>query len=114
MKLAVWIPITVTLMIAAIQSGVVSAPRRVQAQQPVQPAPLAQLIETMGTVEIKRDVKGSNYQRAKVGENLYLGDLVRVAKGAKGVVRCTTNSRTWTIPDDNVPRGVANVCSPPS
>jgi DNA-binding IscR family transcriptional regulator len=113
MKLAVSMPITVTLMIAAIQGGVVSAPTRVQAQQQVQPAPLAQLIETMGVVEIKRE-KGSNYQTAKVGENLYLGDLVRVAKGAKGVVRCTTNSRTWTIPDDKVPRGVANVCSPPS
>ena len=113
MKLAVSIPITVTLMIAAIQSGVVSAPTRVQAQQHVKRAPLAQLIETMGVVEIKRE-KGSNYQTAKVGENLYLGDLVRVGKGAKGVVRCTTNSRTWTIPDDKVPRGVANVCSPPS
>jgi DNA-binding IscR family transcriptional regulator len=113
MKLAVSMPITVTLMIAAIQSGVVSAPPRVQAQQQVKRAPLAQLIETRGVVEMRRE-KGSNYQTAKVGENLYLGDLVRVAKGARGVVRCTTNSRTWTIPDDNVPRGVANVCSPPS
>jgi DNA-binding IscR family transcriptional regulator len=113
MKLAVSIPITVTLMIAAIQSGVVSAPTRVQAQQPVQPVLLAQLIETMGKVEMKRE-NGSNYQTAKVGENLYLGDLVRVAKGAKGVVRCTTDSKTWTIPDDNVPRGVVNVCSPPA
>jgi len=91
MKLAVSMPITVTLMIAAIQSGVVSAPTRVQAQQQVQRAPLAQLIERMGVVEIKRE-KGSNYQTAKVGENLYLGDLVRVAKGAKGVVRCTTGA----------------------
>jgi DNA-binding IscR family transcriptional regulator len=113
MKPQVLIPITVTLMIATLNSGVVSAPIRVQAQQQVQQAPLAQLIETMGKVEIKRE-KGSNYQTAKVGENLYLGDLVRVAKGSRGVVRCTTNSRTWTIPNDNVPRGVANVCSPPS
>lgn len=113
MKLAVLMPITLTLMIAAIQSGVVFAPTRVQAQQRVQRAPLAQLIETRGVVEIKRE-NGSNYQTAKVGENLYRGDLVRVAKGAKGVVRCTTNSRTWTIPDDKVPRGVVNVCSPPS
>lgn len=113
MKLALSIPITVTLMITALNSGVVSAPIRVQAQQQVQPAPLAQLIETIGKVEMKRE-KGSDYQTAKLGENLYLGDLVRVAKGSKGVVRCTTNSRTWTIPDDNVPRGVANVCSPPS
>jgi len=113
MKLAVSMPITVTLMIAAIQSGVVSAPTRVQAQQQVQRAPLAQLIQTMGVVEMKRE-KGSNYQKAKEGEYLYLGDLLRVAKGGRGVVRCTTNSRTWTIPDDNVPRGVANVCSPPS
>jgi len=113
MKLAVSMPITVTLIIAAIQSGVVSAPTRVQAQQQVQRAPLAQLIETKGRVEMKRQ-KGSNYQTAKEKENLYLGDLVRVAKGGRGVVRCTTNSRTWTIPDDNVPRGVANVCSPPS
>ena len=112
MKLAVSMPMTVTLMIAAIQSGVVSAPTRVQAQQQVQRAPLAQL-ETSKEVEMKRE-KGSKYQKAKVGENLYLGDLVRVAKGGRGVVRCTTNSRTWTIPDDNVPRGVANVCSPPS
>jgi hypothetical protein len=112
MKPAVLIPITVSLMLVALNSGVASAPRRVQAQQRVQP-PLAQLIETMGRVEIKRE-RGSDYQTAKVGENLYMGDLVRVAKGAKGVVRCTTNSRTWTIPDDNLPRGVANVCSPPS
>lgn len=113
MKLAVSMPITVTLMIAAIQSGVVSAPTRVQAQQQVQRPPLAQLIETKGRVEMKRQ-NGSTYQTAKEKENLYLGDLVRVAKGGRGVVRCTTNSRTWTIPDDNVPRGVANVCSPPS
>jgi hypothetical protein len=113
MKPAVSIPITVTLTIAILNSGVVSAPRIVQAQQQVQAAPLAQLIETMGKVEMKRE-KGSNYQTAKVGENLYLGDLVRVARGAKGVVRCTTGSRTWTIPDDNLPRGVANVCLPPS
>jgi transcription elongation factor len=112
MKLAVSMPITVTLMIAAIQSGVVSAPTRVQAQQQVQRASLAQL-ETSIRVEMKRE-KGSKYQKAKVGENLYLGDLVRVAKGGRGVVRCITNSRTWTIPDDNLPRGVANVCSPPS
>jgi hypothetical protein len=112
MKLAVSMPITVTLMIAAIQSGVVSAPTRVQAQQQVQRAPLAQL-ETSKGVEMKRE-KGSKYQKAKEGEYLYLGDLLRVAKGGRGVVRCTTNSRTWTIPDDNVPRGVANVCSPPS
>ena len=38
MKLAVSMPITVTLMIAAIQSGVVSAPTRVQAQQQVKRA----------------------------------------------------------------------------
>jgi hypothetical protein len=113
MKLAVSMPITVTLMIVAIQSGVVSAPTRVQAQQQVQRAPLAQLIEMTGRVEMKRE-NGSKYQTANVGQNLYLGDLVRVANGARGVVRCTTNSRTWTIPDDNVPRGVANVCSPPS
>ena len=55
MKLAVSMPITVTLMIAAIQSGVVSAPTRVQAQQQVQRARLAQLIERMGVVEIKRE-----------------------------------------------------------
>ena len=113
MKLAVSRPITVTLMIAAIQSGVVSAPTRVQAQQQVQRAPLAQLIEMTGRVQMKRE-NGSNYQTAKEKEYLYLGDLVRVAKGGRGVVRCTTNSRTWTIPNDNVPRGVANVCSPPS
>lgn len=113
MKLSVSIPIAVTLMITALNSGVLSAPIRVQAQQQVQPAPIAQLIETIGKVEMKRE-KGADYQTAKVGENLYLGDLLRVAKGAKAVVRCTTNSRTWTIPDDNVPRGVANVCSPPS
>ena len=72
MKLAVSMPITVTLMIAAIESGVVSAPTRVQAQQQVQRAPLAELIETKEVVEMKRQ-KESNYQRAKKGEYLYLG-----------------------------------------
>ncbi|GET41183.1 hypothetical protein [Microseira wollei] len=72
--------------------------------------PLAQIVETRGRVELKRE---SNYQTARVGDNLYIGNLVRVPKGSRLVIRCTANSRTWTIPDDNLPRGVANFCSPP-
>lgn len=107
---ALSIPIAVTLMVTAFHSGVASAPRKTETPATVQP--LAQLIETMGRVEIKRE-RQSNYQSARVGENLFVGDLIRVTNGSKGVVRCTSSSKTWTIPDDNLPRGVANVCSPP-
>lgn len=41
------------------------------------------------------------------------GDLLRVQKGSKAVIRCTNfRSITRTVPDDGIPWGVTSVCSP--
>ena len=102
MKFRVSMPIVLTLMLAAVDGKMLVA----------QPNPIAHLIESDGNVELKPD-GSSDYKIASKGEPLYFGDLLRVQKGSTAVIRCTSNSATWSVPDDGVPRGVANTCSPP-
>lgn len=65
-----------------------------------------------GRVELKRE-NSQSYSPTQRGERLNLGDLLRVTKGAKIVIQCNFNQTTWTVPDDGLPWGVANTCSPP-
>lgn len=104
MKFRVSIPIILTLMLAAVDGRILLAKQ----------SPIAYLIEINGTVELKREGSSDYEVMIRDGEPLYFGDLLRVQKGAKAVIRCTSNSATWPVPDDGVPRGVANTCSPPS
>jgi hypothetical protein len=101
MKARVSIPIVLSLILATVDSGILSA----------QPTPIAKLIEGRG-VELKRE-GWLNYRPTSAGTDLNRGDLLRVQKGGRGVIRCTYNSTTWTVPDDGVPWGVTNTCSPP-
>ncbi|HBB32450.1 MAG TPA: hypothetical protein DDZ80_16030 [Cyanobacteria bacterium UBA8803] len=94
--------IILTLMMAMLDGGMAK----------VQPKPLAQMIEVKGMVQLKRE-GSSNWSQTQKGEVLFLGDLLRVQRGSKGVIRCTLDLTQWTVPDDGLPRGVANTCSPP-
>lgn len=110
MNFRISIPIVFTVMLATLNSGTLLAQTRNR------PA-IAQLTQFRGKVELKRE--GSRtWETPQKDQNreilLYRGDLLRVQKGARGVIRCTSNSATWTIPDDGLPRGVANTCLPQS
>lgn len=104
MKFRGSIPIGLTLMLAGVDG------RMLVAQSP----PIAYLIEVKGTVELKREGSSDYEVMTRDGKPLYFGDLLLVQKGAKAVIQYTSNSATWPVPDDGVPRGVANTCSPPS
>jgi len=84
-----------------------------QAQAQINEDPIAQLIEVRGKVELKRENR-STYAQTTKGAYLYFGDLLRIAKGAKAVVKCSVDETTWTVPDDGIPWGVANTCAPSS
>lgn len=72
------------------------------------PVSLAQVVQVTGEVKLKR--RGNEYRQAKAGEPLQFGDLLKASKGARGIIRCSVNFSTWTVPDDGLPWGVANVC----
>lgn len=74
---------------------------------------IAELIVAEGTVE-RKQLGEIDYRSIAVHSDLFHGDLLRVKKGGRAIIRCTANRTTWLIPDDNIPRGVANTCSPPS
>ena len=108
-KFLMLIGATLTIVIFGNATGLAqrqSAPSRPNRQ------PLAQTIETRGRAELRQEME-SSYRPITPRDNLYTGDLVRVPKGSRLVIRCTSTSRNWTIPDDNLPRGVANLCARP-
>lgn len=100
MKASVMVPVGLVLALA------IGVPQITLAQE----VAIAQVIEVRGAVFVKRE-KQKTYVPMRVGEDLFRGDLVRVSRGARGVIRCTSDSTTWILPADNVPRGVANTCS---
>ncbi len=61
-----------------------------------------------GNVELKRGA--GNYWLVSVGEPLYSGDLLRVRRGSTAEIQCSADKTTWTVPDNGLPSGVANVC----
>lgn len=103
MRLKIVVPVVLTLVLVTPKGGAFLAQKQ----------PIAKLVAVAGKVELKRDGQ-SSYRSVVTNEQLYHGDLLRVAKGARGVIRCTSDSTTWTIPADGVPRGVSNTCSPPT
>ena len=78
-----------------------------------QPKPvIAEVLTVDGNVELKRGK--DDYRPVKEGEPLQNGDLLKARKGSKTMIRCMSNSSSWSVPDDGLPWGVANVCSAPS
>jgi hypothetical protein len=80
---------------------------------------VAQLIEVRGTVKIRRQAvtpsQSAQWVQARLGERIRRGDLLRVERNARAVIRCTAyQSITWTVPNDGIPWGATSVCSPPS
>jgi hypothetical protein len=102
MKRKIYIPIVLTLLLTTLDGKNTLA--RTSSSH------VAIVSKVNGKVEVKRK-KSSQYKQIKENEGLYSGDLLRVQKGSKGIIRCTSNSTTWTIPDDGLPIGVANTCS---
>lgn len=103
MKPSVSIPLALALVLMAQTSESQFSPRQ----------PIAEMIRVQGKVEISSQGQ-STYRPVKLNERLYHGDLIRVERGSRGVIRCQADATTWTIPADGLPRGVANTCSPPS
>lgn len=94
------------LLLLTLSGGMVGQPELSQAQTQV----IADLVEAKGKVELNHNQTG--YKAVPSGTTLKFGDLLRVSPGSRAVIRCRSNpAATWTIPDDGVPRGVANYCS---
>lgn len=70
------------------------------------------IVETKGETVLIKPKSMKKYSETKINNTaLYLGDLLRVEKGKRVVVKCKDGTK-WTVPDDNLPWGVANTCSP--
>lgn len=100
MKPRIYISVILTLLLANLDGKNTLA----------QSSPVAIVIEAKGKVEVKSK-KLPKYTKITNGYKLSSGDLLRVQKGSKGIIRCTSNLTTWIIPDDGLPVGVANTCS---
>ena len=106
-KRSIWLAVAALLAIA--YPSMADAPMQpLVAQLSQSPASLAEMIQVTGEVKLKR--RGDEYRQAKAGEALQFGDLLKASKGSKGIIRCSINFSTWTVPDDGLPWGVANVC----
>jgi hypothetical protein len=80
---------------------------------------IAELIEVKGTVKIRRQssvpLQKSEWVQVKLGDKIQRGDLLRVERNAKAVIRCTAyQSITWIVPNDGIPWSATSVCSPPA
>ena len=93
------------LLIAALLLSMVSNDLAIAQPKPV----IAEVLTVDGKVELKRGK--DDYRLVKEGETLQNGDLLKARKGSKTMIRCTANSSSWSVPDDGLPWGVANVCS---
>lgn len=72
------------------------------------PAP-HQLIDLEGQVKFKRRGE-ENDKPARIGINLYDGDLLHLAPNARAIVQCRNGSE-WRIPSSTI-AGVRNGCRP--
>ncbi len=110
------IAIALTVMLLAVGWGTGSQEEsalRIAAAQAIPPARAAtggyRLVEVKGEVQLMR-VGERNSRRVTANMELYPGDLLKVARGAKATVRCASNGETWTLPDGL--SGVTNGCPP--
>lgn len=83
------------------------------AAQAIPPARAAtggyRLVEVRGEVQLMR-VGERNSRLVTANIELYPGDLLKVARGAKATVLCASNGQTWTLPAGL--SGVTNGCPP--
>lgn len=101
--------LTATLAIVAPFSAspiVAQSPKQAQRND----GAIATVTKTQGTVQLKRR-NDSGYAPARANAPLFWGDSLRAKKGSVGVIRCKSDSVEWVVPDDGLPRGVANFCS---
>ena len=106
-KRSIWLAVAALLAIA--YPSMADAPMQpVLAQLTQSPTALAEVVQVTGEVKVKR--RGEEYRLAKTGDRLQFGDLLKASKGARGTIRCSVDQSNWTIPDDGLPWGVANVC----
>lgn len=110
------IAIALTVMLLAVSwgTGTQDPPAlTAAAAQAIPPARAAtggyRLVEVKGEVQLMR-VGERNSRRVTANMELYPGDLLKVARGAKATVRCASNGETWTLPDGL--SGVTNGCPP--
>jgi hypothetical protein len=96
-------------IIATLALGMGSWAMTTATAQVAQNNAIAQMVKAEGKVELKRGK--ADYRPAQAGEALFRGDLLKVQRGSRGVIRCTTDASTWAVPDDGLPWGVANTCS---
>ena len=68
------------------------------------------LVDVNGSAQIKRSGQ-SQYQSARGGMRLNIGDLVRTEGGAQVRIRCSDLTTTWTM-NSNIERGVVWGCPP--
>ncbi|WP_017656065.1 hypothetical protein [Fortiea contorta] len=114
MKSRMSLPVACSLVLSAASvNGLSPQFNQYALAQSQNQSPIAEIINVEGgRVELKRQ-NSPNYSLTQTGEKLNLGDLLRVAKGVKVIVQCNLNKTNWTVPDDGLPWGVANTCSPP-
>jgi hypothetical protein len=103
MKPRIFFTLALTMALTTISYAAVA--------QELNEAPIAQIIRAIGKVELKRENQPA-YLPVTKGTYLYFGDLLRASRGASVVVRCSVDETTWSVPDDGIPWGVANTCSP--
>jgi hypothetical protein len=114
MKLMRSYPLALSLAISTSVYGLYLNFNKTAVAQSQSATSIAEIIQAEGgKVQLKRE-NARDYTPTQTGEKLYLGDLLRVAKGATVVIQCKTDKTTWPVPDDGLPWGVANTCSPPS
>ncbi len=61
-----------------------------------------------GTLLVKRS--GASAYGPLSSGTLFAGDLVKVENGSSAAIRCLANNITYTLPDDGIPQGVADIC----
>jgi len=102
--------LAIAVLLAINYPSMADAPTGILMAQVSPPLKLAEVLQVTGEVRLKRGGGNGDYRAVRPGETLQLGDLLKVSKGSRGVIRCSFNQSTWTVPDDGQPWGIANVC----
>jgi hypothetical protein len=79
-------------------------------ETPVSYGLVGQIIEAKGEVLLKRK-HWSEYRLTRVGAELYPGDLLQPASGARVLVQCANGKTIWSVPE-GVISGATNGCPP--
>ena len=79
-------------------------------ETPVSHGLVGWIIEVKGEVLLKRK-HWSDYRLTRVGAELYPGDLLQPASGARVLVQCANGKTIWSVPE-GVISGATNGCPP--